>query len=165
MHLLVFALETVLWFVEILLQPAFFTQCDFACLILPLKFFLRLAGPVRSGPGGQWGCAALWTWAPWSQLEWGHLVRTRRWLGWPSHCVLFFFFNLLIFNRRIIALPYCIGFCVRQHASAISIQRSPPWTALSRPPTPCVLKGISDAHHLEYLRKLYKQAFTVSVDF
>lgn len=42
-----FALETVLWFVEILLQPAFFTQCDFACLVLPLKFFLCSAGPSQ----------------------------------------------------------------------------------------------------------------------
>ena len=44
-----------------------------------------------------------------------------------------FFF---IFNWRITALQYCVGFAINQHESTIGIHMSPPsWTCLPSPPT------------------------------
>ena len=57
----------------------------------------------------------------------------------PASPLLFYllllFYNVFIFNWRIIGLQCCVGFCIHQHESAMGIHRSPlPRTSLHLPP-------------------------------
>ena len=47
--------------------------------------------------------------------------------------------KVFIFIWRIIALQCCVGFCVRQHESAV--KSSPSWTSLSSPTLSCPSRG------------------------
>ena len=71
------------------------------------------------------------------------------------------FLNLFIFNLRIIALQYCVGFAIHQHELATGMHMSPPFrTSLPspslRPPhhsTSLSLSqstGLSSLHHTAY---------------
>ena len=55
---------------------------------------------------------------------------------------LFFFYNLIYFNWRLITLQYCIGFAIHQHESATVYTCSPSWTSLP-PPSPYHPSGSS----------------------
>ena len=66
----------------------------------------------------------------------------------------FSFLKFIIFNWRIIALQYCIGFCYIPHESVIGIHMSPPsWTSLppSTPSYPSILSQITDLSSLSHI--------------
>ena len=62
---------------------------------------------------------------------------------------IFFFFNLNLFNWRLITLQYCIGFAIHQHESATDVHVILSWTLLL-PPSPYHPSGSSQCTSPEH---------------
>ena len=84
----------------------------------------------------------------------GHGILQARILGWvvipfsskstiPQYKIKNKFFNLNLFNWRLITLQYCIGSATHQHESATGAHMSPSWIPLPPPPPPYHPSGSS----------------------